>query len=368
MSNWPALKVFREIPVVPVTAVHQHVALGGPIWPDFDRQTTVRHCRGGSPQDRAPAWTDNATLLMEDAVWGGFLDSHFGHFIADHLPRLPAALRERPDDVYLFTVDPGMTREGLGAWVWQVFDLIGLRTDQVRLVTEPLRVRCLRVGEQAESLPQNGPCGAYLDLVEHWARDLTPVPAPLLYVSRVGLPQQGGGAHAGEGYVVGLLERLGVAVLDPADAALRDQLAAYAGAERIIFAEGSAMHGRQLLGRLKQDIAVLRRRPDKRLAEAGLTPRCRSLSYHGVGNEMLMAYWKSGAKRPNPALSLYDVDKLQRTFAGFAVDLARLWHDDDFARAALRDITDWISFQPPNPRRLLEYRATIAAMGWALPL
>ena len=88
---------------------------------------------------------------------GGFLDSHFGHFVADHLPRLALSLRERPTDAYLFTVGPGMTRAGLGKWVWQVFDWIGLPQDQVHLVTEGLYVAALRVAPKAETLSQIGP-------------------------------------------------------------------------------------------------------------------------------------------------------------------------------------------------------------------
>ena len=94
-------------------------------------------------------------------------------------------------------------------------------------------------------------------------------------VSRAGIAQRGGGGHAGESYLIGLLRSKGVTVLDPGQADLSVQMAAYAGAVRLIFAEGSALHGRQLLGRVAQDIDVLRRRPGKVMAQAQLQPRCR---------------------------------------------------------------------------------------------
>lgn len=360
------LTLFTQIPVVPVTRVHQHVALGGPIWPTFTEQTWVRHCRDRKPWDNKPDLPERLRPMAGPAVWGGFLDSHFGHFVADHLPRLAFALQERPGDVYLFTVDPGMTRDRLGPWVWQVFDWIGLPQDKVHLVTEGLYVAQLRVAPQAEMLSQVPPAQGYLDIVATWARDTIPVATPTLYVSRQDVPQLGGGGHAGETYLVGLLKRLGVVVLDPAKAEIAQQMASYAGAERLIFAEGSALHGRQLLAWLPQQINVLRRRPDKVMAQAALTPRCARLTYHDVIAGRLMAYWKSGKARPDPALGLYDVAALFQVFRGFDIDLAAHWNPVAFAGAAREDIAAWIARQAPSPKQLDEYRAVLHSLGLAV--
>ena len=46
MESLPAMAVFHDVPVVPVTRVSRSVPTGGPIWPDFDRQIDARHCRG----------------------------------------------------------------------------------------------------------------------------------------------------------------------------------------------------------------------------------------------------------------------------------------------------------------------------------
>jgi hypothetical protein len=357
------MQVFSDVPVVPVTLVHQHVALGGPIWPDFASQTWVRHCRANQPLDQMAVPPVGAQRLEGDAVWGGFLDAHFGHFVADHLPRLPAVLRERPDDIYLFTVDPGVTRDTLPGWVAPLFQWIGLPMAQVRLVVEPLVVQRLWVGRQGEMLPQVAPLPGYLEMIEPWARGLVPKWSPLLYVSRVGQSAKGGGVHAGEAYVVGLLEKHGVTVLDPATAPLHDQLAAYAGAERIVFAEGSALHGRQLLGRLPQDMGVLRRRPGKRMAEASLLPRCRKVVYHDVGDQILMAYWKSGAKRPNPAMSLYDVGRLLRSLASYGIDLKPDWDITAYTEAVLADVEAWVAWHQPKDKHLAEYAATLTGLG-----
>jgi hypothetical protein len=357
------LEIFSDVPVVPVTLVHRHIAFGGPIWPDFDHQTWVRHCRNNKPMDRAPERPEEVERLEGDAVWGGFLDSHFGHFVSDHLARLPAVLRERPGDTYLFTVDPGVTLDTLPAWVAQVFDWIGLPMHQVRLVTAPLLVRRLWVGNQAEMLPNAAPEPGYLEIIAPWAKRLVATPSRLLYVARVGMAAQGGGCHAGEGYLTELLQKRGVAVLDPATAPLEQQLAAYAGAKRIVFAEGSALHGRQLLGRLNQDIVVLRRRPGTRMAAANLTPRCRKLIYHDVGKHILMSYWKTGPVRRSTALNLYDVGRMQKVIAWQGIDLRADWDRDAYAQAAMADVERWIAWHQPKEKRLEEYAAILSRAG-----
>jgi hypothetical protein len=362
------LTLFTHVPVVPVTKVHQHVALGGPIWPGFDMQTWIRHCRERKPSDAKPDMPDRLTPFDQPAVWGGFLDSHFGHFVAEHLPRLAASLRERPGDMYLFTVDPGMTRQALAPWVWQIFDWIGLPAAQVHLVTEALYVAELRVAPQAEMLAQVPPKRGYLDLIAPWAGQVAPVACPLLYVSRQGFAAKGGGAHAGEGYLVGLLHQAGVAVLDPGRTTIAVQMAAYVGARRLVFAEGSALHGRQLLGFLPQEIEVLQRRPGKVMAKAALRPRCNRLTYHDVGAGQLMAYWRNGAPRPDPALCLYDVPRLLQVFQGFGVDLAGLWDADAYLRAVQSDIQGWTAAQSPKPRQLAEHRAVLQGLGLDAPM
>jgi hypothetical protein len=246
-----------------------------------------------------------------------------------------------------------------------VFDWIGLPRAQVQFVTEGLFVAALHVAPQAEALSQVAPGATHLQMVEAWARQLVPVSAPVLYVGRPGLPQIGGGAHAGEAYLIEVLGRLGVPVLDPGNSSIGAQMAAYAGAGQLIFAEGSALHGRQLLGRLDQRIEVLRRRPGRVMARAVLTPRCRSLAYHNVIAGRLMAYWKNGRPRPDPALSLYDVAALVRVFQGFGIDLATGWDAGSFAAAARADIAAWMARHQPGPDRRADYHAVLLPLGLA---
>ncbi len=150
---------------------------------------------------------------------------------------------------------------------------------------EPVRVRQLYVATQAEQLPNVGPCDAYLDLLDgNWkSKQLRPIGARVVYVSRSSLTTKG--CHAGQAYLCSVLQQLGVSVIWPEAMPLKEQLQRYAGAEKLVFAEGSAIHGRQLLGRLDQDILVLNRRPRSRIGWASLMPRCRRLTYAEVSHD-----------------------------------------------------------------------------------
>jgi len=356
-----------DVPVVPVTAVHQHVAEGGPIWADFDRQTSLRHCRNGLPVDRRPHLAAEPQRRMGSAVWGGFLDRHFGHYMAEHFPRLPVALQNRPDDPYLFSVDPGVQRQDIPDWTWALLAWAGLGADRVQVVTDPVRVARLHAAPQAEMLPQNAPAPAYLDLLADLAqaRNLTPIPADLVYVTRAGLPQVGGGGTAGEGHLVDCLTRLGVPVLDPGQSDLGHQMATYAGARHLVFAEGSALHGRQLLGRLPQRITVLRRRRGRAMARAMLTPRVEALTYREATATALVPHWRNGTPRPDPALSFYDLPALTAAFAALGVDLTTVWQPDGFRAALSRDLAGWIAHHRPPPPLHAAFRTSLAAIGLA---
>ena len=191
MAHAPLLQ-FDAVDVVPATAFAKHIATGGPIWPDFAAQVNARHCRGEVPVDHAPARQDPVAQIDEPAVWGGFLDRHFGHLVAEHLPRLPVSLHERPDDLYLFTIEPQLTEADIPAHIWELLAWYGLPRAQVRIVTAPLRVATLRVAPQAEMLPLVAPTSGYLTLLEDRANanGLTPDPADVLYVSRIGFVAQ----------------------------------------------------------------------------------------------------------------------------------------------------------------------------------
>jgi hypothetical protein len=369
IGSHPPMEVFRDIPVVPTQSIKDRVPRGGPVWPNFARQTGVRVCRSGVPADRRPDMpAEPGARIGAPCVWGGYLEASFGHLVAEHIPRLPFALAERPDDLYLFTCARGKGRSDIPAVVWDLLAWFGLPQDRALVVESPVTAAELRAGPQAECLWRSTPAPAYLAELDRVAdrNGLIPRPAPVLYVSREGILARGGGGHLGETYLVARLRALGVAVMDPAACSVREQLAAYAGAERIVFAEGSACHGRQLIGWRNQEVHVLRRRPGASVGKPMLAARCRRLVYHDTVGDRVLTYPSGGAPRTDTAAILYDRDRLFDAFAEVGVDLARVWDDDAWRAAAAGDLAVWMARHPPAALRPIE---VIEALAWAgIPL
>lgn len=353
---------FHDVPVVPGIKPIQVATKGGPIWPDFAQEKTLRHCRDGRPVDLPPVWPEGAVeKTIPAALWGCFIDLRFGHLVAEHLSRLPLAVRQWPDLPVLFAAPEGVTVQTLPRWIWEIFDWIGLDSARVQLVTQPMRVGQLFAVPQQEMMFKTGPSQPYLDLLTSWTSRLNGVSRDVLYVTRAGLVAKGHGGFAGEGYVSDLLNRLGIAVLDPAASSIPEQLNAYAGAQRIVFCEGSAVHGRQLLGHIDQEIHILRRRDGQNLAQAQIAPRVGALRYHDVGKETLPVYWKSGLRRDSADLRLYDLAHLFRCFAALGVDLPRYWSRSAYRAAALADIEAWLALHKPMARLRAQYHQILRA-------
>lgn len=342
--------LFRDIEVVPGDAYRLRSMLtnGGPVWPRFARQTTARFMQGGVYVDRPVAPSGQVLQVIErPCVWGGYAIHHFGHLVADQMTRVLEGRVTRPDDLFLFLNRPGEPVAMMPDYIWAVMDWYGLAREQVHMVTAPVLVRELRCCEQAEPFASGPPSAEYLARLAENARQrgLQPEPADLVYVGRAGLLALGKGGLAGEAYLTDLLLGLGVRVLDPARASLSAQLAAYAGARVLIFAEGSALHGRQLLGRVDQQIVVLNRRKGARLAEAALAARCRELHYVDACAQMVSIGSMDARREAALMLSLYDLDAVFVCFARFGIDLRGAFDPAAFAAAVVRDAEAWLYAQ-----------------------
>ena len=340
----PPLQVFRDIFVVPVSEVKKHMATGGPVWPAFDRQTLVRHCRDRLAVDMCAPAPQRARPLRHPAIWGGFLNPHFGHLIIEHVTRLPQSLRERPGDLVLFTLPPGMHEDEVPAHIWALLDWYGVPRRKVRLVTAPILVAELSVAAQPEMMGKVVPAADYLDILNAaMARNgMVAEPNAVVFVARSGLVARGMGGHIGEGYLCRQLAALGVKVIDPASLPVRRQIEIYAGAKALVFAEGSAMLGRHVLGFLPQDIHVLRRRPNQDLCAPQLAPRCRHLCYHAVVGRRLGTEMPSGVNFYNRAVALYDLPALFAGFLELGIDLSQTWNTDDYRQDQSADDRAWI--------------------------
>ncbi len=369
--------VFHEIEVVPTTrhGAFKTMANGGPIWPDFDRQTAVRHFRQGKMIDLLPMpHVGPHDRIERPCIWAGFALDHFGHLIAEHLQRVLTSVAARPDDLFLFVLGPGKTETQLPVYFWQLLHWYGLARDRVHFITRPTIVAELRCMPQAEPLGMNAPSQDYLALLDANAarHAIEPVAAEVAYVGRLGLLGMGLGAHAGESYLVSVLQRRGVLVMDPLKAGLREQLAVYAGARTLVFVEGSAIHGRQLLGYIDQRIAILCRRRRSRIAKAAMEVRCRKLDYAEVLRRFVTFTNHKGVEVFASGLSFYDVKALFAAFGTIGVDLEPLWDGVAFAAAEQADARQWLARHENDAwlpaDALVQARADLRAEGVEMPV
>ncbi|WP_199262679.1 glycosyltransferase 61 family protein, partial [Paracoccus binzhouensis] len=318
---------------------------GGPVWPDFDNMPIVRHRAHGHHHDvnARPGWR-RGPRLDEPVIWGGRCFFHFGHLVAEHVSRLPPALYRHPEARVLFTLPPGKMIGEVPGFFWAVMAWLGLHPDRIGFVTGPCRAARLHVYPQAEYLGPDAPPDWYLDLLDELPRlnRLEPIRNEVLYVHRLGEAAKGNGSNPGEAALVAALTRAGIAIMDPGKESLERQMAFYAGAKLLIFAEGSAMHGRQLLGRVDQKILVLRRRPHSTLAKAHLTARCRELEYAPIIKAFARPLRADGSPIPVRGVAFYNIGALLAILARHGIDIEAHWRPAEYRAAALADARAWL--------------------------
>ncbi|WP_374585882.1 hypothetical protein [Ideonella dechloratans] len=276
------MQVYTDILVAPVQAllagfhggaVHQ----AGPIYPDFDTPSPARHWRAEVPVDvcpRPPAEGASVDRLEGEALWGGCLVNHFGHFLAEFVHRLLPAAQARPELPILYVTRPGQAAQPLPGFIQAVFAYLGV-AERVRVLDRPTRVDRLWVAPQAERLGGSPPAADYLAvLATCQARLPAAPPGDVLFVSRAGV----GEGLVGEGLLERYFETLGAQVYRPELHPLPAQLATYLAHAQLVFTEGSALHGLQLLGRLPGEVTVLSRRPG-RFGQAFLASRVAALHH-----------------------------------------------------------------------------------------
>ncbi len=200
-------------------------------------------------------------------LWCGLINNlHFGHFISESLARLWALDTIRtPDSLVFFTRLPAQPLPG---WARGVIEMLapGIALTQLRA---PARVERLVVPDSL-SLPSGVMRGEPLNRDFLHRRLLPPdaridalwqgVPpgARKLYVSRARLASEAQILH--EDRIEALMAQEGYRILYPETETLADQLALYRGADRLVFAEGSALHVYALVCRPDQKLFTIWRR------------------------------------------------------------------------------------------------------------
>lgn len=332
--------LLSDIRIEPARDEREKLPEGGPVWPEETTPLFAHNLRGNKPVGLwAKAGSQEPEVIGTPAVWCGYAVRHFGHFIAEQASRILAARRVRPDDLYLFLTPPRFTSDTLPSWFWEILAWYGLPREQIRIVADrPVLVQTLRVFPQAEHLVV-GPRPEYLDALG--ALRLPDVPQDLeyVYVSRAGM---GSGKLGGEEYIEAQLAAAGVTVIRPETLSLPDQLRYYARARTLIFAEGSAAHGRQLLGRVDQHIVVISRRKGWAFAGALLRPRAAQMTHFDMLHGSIHFSLDANAQPKRwEAFAFVDGEALIRRFKSLGIRLRGGWDMAAFEAAQAADMRDW---------------------------
>jgi hypothetical protein len=361
-------KLFENVTVVPFEALlsdglQGHQFMGGPIWPDWNRQTMARFNQGRNPKDSLPNKQEALRHYSGNRyAWIGPIYRHFGHGIAEFCTRMAYTLEALDKPTLVFAMDcKGSVAEleATPTWFKQLLAWYGVDAEQVVLVNEPTHFDYLHVFPQGEQLPDVGPRCDYLQLLgELTERNLSALPdlgefprmscqtiagraSNITYVSRARMIM----SFAGEAYLEEILSEAGVNVFRPESHGLRKQLAVYATSPRLIFAEGSAIHGTQLLGRSLNEVTVLMRRPEERFGEAFLRPRARQVTYISCLEGLICGETSSGVARLWTGMPIFNEAKLVDWISQLGLDVQRSWNSTRFCTQVRKDIQQWLGFQ-----------------------
>lgn len=336
----PAITL-RDVDVVPATAEPNNLPVGGVLWPEDAPSWVHPHRYGRAVVNSRPARPAVPDHVLDAASYLGYATSHFGHFLAEQAGRVLDTSRYDPRGRGVLVARPQHYQATVSGFIWDVLEWLGVERASVEVVaSRAVRVKEFTVWRTQES-PGVSPSERYLDVLDENTarRQLVPVPNRVLYVSRSRMPHR----LSGELYLDEALRSAGVRVLHPETLPLWDQLAHYGGARTLVFAEGSSMHGRQLLGRVDQRIVVLQRRKGGSFGKDFLTSRASGLDIVDPLHCSIPLSFRFDAPGPKmwEAFPLVDSAKILATFAELGVDLAASWDEAAFQRLVRQDLEEW---------------------------
>lgn len=322
-------------------------------WPEFEQQDHARLWRRRGRVCTRPARLSGAVAKVTGRVaFVSMHDNHFGHIVAETMPRLPQLLTEEPDLPLWFSSNGPMDYRASSAAFRAVTGWLGIQPERIRFFHRPTEFKSLAIAAQAEHLDGPPPPAEYLHRLETLipSRFRPSRPHAITFVTREGLSPDRG-RQAGEGYLADCLRGLGVQVIRPELLSLEEQMRIYAESRHLIFSEGSAVHGRQLLGRIDQDVTILRRRFRSHMAQGQIEPRCRSLTYVPCFGGALFVIDRLGRKVLHAQNAQYTLPPLFDFFDGLGLPLEKVWDHGQFAARRDADVLAWAEgiFGDPGP-------------------
>ncbi|MGA2049995.1 MAG: glycosyltransferase 61 family protein [Terracidiphilus sp.] len=358
-SSPPAHGVFENIRVEAYKHPFGVAFHGGPVLrdPEF---TQFRHKRGNVACDTFDEGASFQKYVEGKWVYIGPKYPHFGHVMAEMIHRiLPSKLFFPEVNKYLivttFDDESGPGFETLCATYREALEFLDIEPDSVLIINENSVVESLSICEQASNLG-GIQTQWYLDALRDYSAPRLDqlhggeIQHPKVYVSKSRMPH--GGRILGASYVEELLSEEGFLIFYPEEAPLSVQLDTYRKASVLLFEEGSACHGTELLGTemLNRTFLIVRRMEGRDGFAKILRPR--SKEYESFQDTFFLGTIIVNKAKRFPqfeyGVSLFDLDR----FVAFLRDrgLAELKEIDvrRYYEAAERDLRDYFTFHMQN--------------------
>lgn len=259
-AMWGAYEIIHEVPSL--TEARNVVALPylpGGAWGIFNSaghclmDAIDRHGPDGRSADRqlvAPVsqLRSASHSQCETYIYGGFVNLHFGHFIANTLPRLwPAILNTHDQHTFLFHGQGSPDDWFNFVFIREFLGALGINLSNVEFVDRPMHVDRLIIPHpsfQEQHFAHSifgklcRQIGDKLASTADCAQKINTVP---VYLTKIGLTS-GVGHFVNEGEVVDKLKSSGIEILSPEKMTPVDQIDLFRS-RRIVFGPlGSAFH------------------------------------------------------------------------------------------------------------------------------
>lgn len=328
---------------------------GGLVMGESDSDKKLRQTRYWAPVDRFSQDATYTRHLEGDYAYAGLTYSHFGHVMSEMVHRIVPSLKHRDNPNWLIVSTHGHPVnewEKLSSWIKPIYSFLGLGPENVTILTENTTVSNLSVVEQGSDFG-GGPKPGYLDLLAEYTHgrldrlhknDARP---EKIYVSRSHLNAAGG--ILGERYLEQAFAREGFIIYRPEQDFLPVQMDHYRKAEIIIFGEGSACHGVELLGTdsLKQCIFINRRKSHFDIFRRVLQPRAAEFLAFSETRMLgsAAADPSNGAPMEHLGVSVFDLDALVEFFRSNGIARLEAISKSEYFAAAEADLFSYLEEQ-----------------------